>query len=483
MGNILKTINSSKKKYANREAIVYREGNDYKNISYKELYEYITSLAFHLDKFKGKTIAIIGNNKLEYVVSLLSVLSYIGDAFLIDKELSEEDINVIFKNRKPDLIILDDELSLSFSKYKTLRFSDVTKKMKDKKDYKASSGFAGNLILHTSGTTGVPKCVVLDEKNYFGVIPELNKKWQVVCEQSCLLIIPLYHIYALVCLFHGLYAGIANILEWDFKNLNKVLVETKPALFMGVPLMYNKIKDVAMEKAGSKIKFGIALSNFLLKFKIDIRKKLFVDLHNYFGGNYVFGCSAGSLLPYETNKFFNDVGLPVYNVYGMTETSGPIAINYADHNIYESVGEILDVNKVKIINEDENGIGEVYVKGSNVFKGYIGDKDKNYILDGYFDTGDLGYVKDNFLYICGRKKNILIGANGKNISPLELRDKILKSKQIHDCKIVMEDNKLVAYVNTTLNKEEVEKFIAKVNKGLPKYKQISKVEITEKNLK
>ena len=224
MGNILKTINNSKKKYANREAIVYREGNDYKNISYKELYEYITSLAFHLDKFKGKTIAIIGNNKLEYVVSLLSVLSYIGDAFLIDKELSEEDINVIFKNRKPDLIILDDELSLSFSKYKVLLFSDVTIKMKDKKDYKASSGFAGNLILHTSGTTGVPKCVVLDEKNYFGVIPELNNKWQVVFDQSCLLIIPLYHIYALVCLFHGLYAGIANILEWDFKNLNKVFI-------------------------------------------------------------------------------------------------------------------------------------------------------------------------------------------------------------------------------------------------------------------
>lgn len=483
MSRVLDVIYNSKKNYGERDSIVYRVENDYKSINYNQLFEYMNSLAFHLEKYKNKTIAIIGNNKLEYTVSLLSIISYIGDAFLIDKELSEEDINNIFKIKKPDLIILDDELKIKFSKYDTLLFSDINKYMISKNKYKNKDKFSGKLILHTSGTTGVPKCVVLDEDNYFGVIPELNKKWKVTCEQSCLLIIPLYHIYALVCLFHGLYAGIANILEWDFKNLNKVLIETKPALFMGVPLMYNKIKDVALEKAGSKIKFGITLSNFLLKFKIDIRKKLFKELHDYFGGNYVFGCSAGSLLPYETNKFFNDVGLPVYNVYGMTETSGPIAINYENHNLYESVGEILDINTVKIINEDNNGVGEVHVKGSNVFTGYLGDKDKKYINEEYFDTGDLGYIKNNFLYITGRKKNILIGANGKNISPLELKNKILKSKKIHDCKIIMKDNRLVALLNTSLTKDEVSKYIDKINKTLPKYKQISEFEITSKNLK
>lgn len=483
MSKLLKTIIESKEKYGNRDSIVYRIDDEYLSINYNQLHEYMMSLAFNLEKYKGKTIAIIGNNKLEYAVSLLSILSYIGDVFLIDKELSEKDINTIFKVKKPDLIILDDELKLKFSKYKVLQFSDINNMMKDNKTFKGTSKFSGKLILHTSGTTGVPKCVILDEKNYFGVIPELNKKWKVICDHSCLLIIPLYHIYALVCLFHGLYAGIANILEWDYKNLNKVLTETKPVLFMGVPLMYNKIKNVAMEKAGTKINFGIKLSKFLLKFKIDIRKKLFKDLHNYFGGNYLFGCSAGSALPAETSNFFNDVGLPIYNVYGMTETSGPIAINYERHNNYESVGQILDINKAKIINQDEDGIGEVCVKGSNVFDGYVGDFDKTYMLDGYFNTGDLGYVKDNYLYICGRKKNILIGSNGKNISTLELKDKILKNKKIHDCNVIMKEDKIVVVMNTDLTKKEVEKFIEKVNKSLPKYKHISDFEITSKKIK
>lgn len=483
MTTLIDSIENSKNKYGEREAIIYRIENEYLSITYNQLYDYINSLSNYLSKYKGKTIAIIGNNKLEYVISLLSVLCNIGDCFLIDKELSTDDILNIFINKKPDLIILDDEQQKTFSKYNVIKFLEVSEKMKEGKKYKKENNKSGNLILHTSGTTGLPKCVILNEKNYFGVIPELNKKWQVKSEHSCLLIIPLYHIYALVCLFHGLYAGIANILEWDYKKLNEVLSETHPALFMGVPLMYNKIKDTAMEKAGYKIKIGLMISNLLLKFKIDKRKEIFKELHNYFGGNYVFGCSAGSILPYETSKFFNDIGLPVYNVYGMTETSGPIAINYADHNIYESVGEILDINKVKIVNKNNEGIGEIYVKGTNIFDGYIGDKEKKYMLKGYFDTGDVGYVKDNYIYISGRKKNVLIGANGKNIDPEELRKKILKSEKIHDCKITMENDKLIALLNTNLSNETVEKYISRINKNLPKYKQIAEFKITNKNIK
>ena len=102
-------------------------------------------------------------------------------------------------------------------------------------------------------------------------------------------------------------------------------------------------------------------------------------------------------------------------------------------------------------------------KGSNIFDGYIGDKEKSYMLNGYFNTGDIGYVKDNYIYIVGRKKNILIGANGKNIAPEELRKKILKSDKIHDCKIIMENNKLIVILNTKLTNEEVDKYIFKIN--------------------
>jgi long-chain acyl-CoA synthetase len=464
-------------------SFTFREGESYAHISYRQLYEYLNTLSSYLAGYKGKSIAIIGNNKLEYAVCLLSVICNIGDAFLVDKELSEEDVVNVFSQKKPDLIILDDDLDFVFENYEVLKFSDVREVLKTRRDFDNDASFSGGLILHTSGTTGIPKCVRLDEQNYFGVIPELNRKWNVTSEQSCMLIIPLYHIYALVSLFHGLYAGINNILEYDYKRLNVLLKETRPCLFMGVPLMYNRIKDAIFEKSGKKVKTAIKVSNALRKIGIDVRKKVFKEIHEFFGGRYIFGCSAGSVLPYETNKFFNDVGLPVYNVYGMTETSGPIAINYKGHNDYKSVGEILDVNRVEIINKDSEGVGSVFVKGGNVFDGYIRDDKKDYFLDGYFDTGDIGYIKDNYLYVIGRKKNILIGDNGKNISPEEINKKILKNNKIHDCNVIMENNRLTAIVNTELSEMELKRYIDKVNDKLPKYKNIYKFKITDKKIK
>ena len=364
--------------------------------------------------------------------------------------------------------------------------------MKEQKSCEPDPSFAGSLILHTSGTTGEPKCVLLSEGNYYSVIPELNRKWGVEPEHSCLFIIPLYHIYALTSLFHGLYAGIENILEWDFKHLGRVLSETKPRLFMGVPLMYNKIRDAACEKAGVKVRLAVSVSNLLLKAGIDIRRRLFREIYGYFGGEYYFGVSAGSLLPYETSRFFNDIGLPVYNVYGMTETAGPVAINYKDHNRYDSVGEILENNEVRIEDPDAEGVGRVCVRGRNVFGGYLGEqRSEDYATCNhahkkelpFFDTGDLGYIKDGYLYIAGRRKNILIGANGKNISPEELNRKILENTGIHDCNVVMEDNRLIAVINTELTEAAVQKHIEKINAGLPKYKRLSGFRITDKKIK
>lgn len=238
-----------------------------------------------------------------------------------------------------------------------------------------------------------------------------------------------------------------------------------------------------LKRTKKKIKAAIKISNVLLKVGIDVRKKIFKEIHNYFGGNYIFGCSAGSLLPYATNKFFNDVGLPIYNVYGMTETSGPIAINYKKHNNYKSVGEILDINSVRIINADSLGVGSVFVKGRNVFDGYIDDEKRDYFIDGYFDTGDIGYIKGKYLYVIGRKKNILIGDNGKNISPEEINKKILANNGIHDCNVIMENNRLTAIINTEMSEEELKKYIDKVNSKLPKYKNISNIKITDKKIK
>lgn len=460
MSRIYERIRYYRDKTPEKKAFTFRTGDHYESIDYAALYDQVNILSEGLAGYKGKTIAVIGNNKLEYALSLLAVLCRVGNTFLIDKELSSEDILKIFEQKKPELIILDEELGLSFDGYRVLTFNEIGAMLKGSRNAKAEepgsadASFAGRLILHTSGTTGEPKCVSLSEENYYGVIPELNRKWKVVAEHSCLFIIPLYHIYALTSLFHGLYAGINNILEWDFKRLGTVLAETKPCLFMGVPLMYNRIMNALPRDS----------------------------IPAYFGGNYVFGVTAGSLMPYETAAFFNGLGLPVYNVYGMTETSGPIAINYRDHNRYESVGEILDINEVVIKDPDEDGTGRICVKGSNVFDGYLND-DESIADDGFFDTGDIGYIKEGYLYVTGRKKNLIVGSNGKNISPEELNRKLMLCGNIDDCNVIMENDRLTAVVNTVMSEEELKACIDELNKNLPAYKRISGFRITDKNIK
>lgn len=479
MNNLLSWINANKQnKY--KTAITYRMPDDdmYFSITYEKLYDYVMSLSGYLTKYKNKTIAIIGNNKLEYVVSLLAGLC-VGNVFVVDKELKKDELTSLFTIVNPDLIIIDDEINVGAFDIETLTFRQVDDVMKEKHTFDIGDSVAGNLILHTSGTTGTPKCIELTEEMYLYIVQDLNKSWKVTNEHSCLFIIPLYHIYALTSLFHGIYAGVENILEWDYTRLEKVLKQTNPSIFLGVPLIFNKVKDKAYEKGGSKLKFGLALSNFLLLFKIDIRKKLFKELHDYFGSNYYFSVCGGSIANAETNQFFNDIGLPLYNGYGMTETSGPIAICYKNNNRYDSVGKILN-NAIKVINVDENGVGEICISGQNIIKKYVNNEYNDCFADEYFKTGDLGYVKDGFLYITGRKKSILIGDNGKNISTQELSQLILKNKAIQDCVLKMENNKIVAILDTDIPKTEIQSYVDEVNAALPRYKQISNFKIINK---
>ncbi len=288
MNNIFSALKQNTEKFSDKTALVYRENDEYKSISHHRLYQYIMSLsAFLTPGYKNKNISIIGNNKLEYLVSLLSVLGFVGNAFLIDKELDSDDIRKIFEQTEPDLILLDDETDFLYSKCKIIRFSEIKLIIGQNAEFTPDDDFYGNLILHTSGTTGEPKCIELNEEQYYSVIPELNRKWGVTYEHSCLLIIPLYHIYALTSMFHSFYAGLPIILEYDYKRLGNVLKECRPFLFMGVPLMYNKIKDAFLSHNAKKIKFFIRVSNILLFFKIDVRKKLFKKMHDYLGDSHI----------------------------------------------------------------------------------------------------------------------------------------------------------------------------------------------------
>ena len=151
----------NKNTITNQYALTYRrpESNNYTSVTYMQLHNYIVSLSGYLSKYKNKTIAIIGNNKLECVVSLLSILCNIGNAFLIDKEIKQEEIDDLFGVVKPDLVIVDDEINLSIKSIDTITFSQINKAINEEYEFTSDASFSGKLILHTSGTTGKPKCI------------------------------------------------------------------------------------------------------------------------------------------------------------------------------------------------------------------------------------------------------------------------------------------------------------------------------------
>lgn len=463
-------------------SIIYRKEEEFIKIQHNEFQKYIRTIVNYLEpKYKGKKIAIIGKNRVEYLITFLAVYGYIGDAILIDHEATKSVKNRILEQLNPELIVYEEELDIKY-KCDKISFEQINRLFNNSVDIDNISinSHKGNLYLHTSGTTGEPKIIELSEENVFSVVEELGRKWLINEEDLALIIVPLYHIYALLAVFHAIHFGCAIVLENDYKKMMKTIQYTKVTIIVGVPLMFNKIKDKILLNKKLLFKILFAISNCCLRFNLDIRKSLFKKIYEVLGNRVRFCTSAGSILTSETTKFYDDIGLEIYNAYGMTETSGPIAVNYKNNNLIGSVGKILDITNVEIRNKNLEEIGEIWVKGENVFKGYLNE---NLLGEDFFDTGDIGYVKDDFLFVVGRKKNILIGDNGKNIAPEEIIREILKYKGIENCGIIMENNYLKAIINTNLEYKKIEKIIDEVNKKMPNYKKINSFEITKKEIK
>ena len=340
----------------NATGVIYRDKNNFVQIEYNKLQKYIRKIVNYLAiKYKDKKIAIIGRNKIEYLISLLSIYGYIGDVILIDFEASDCVKNNILNQLKPSLIIYEDEFNIDYvcDKISFEKITTILNSLIDIDDEVFNiSSHKGKLFLHTSGTTGDPKIVELSEENVFSVVEELGRKWIIDEKDSALIIVPLYHIYALLAVFHAIHFGCAIVLEYEYKAMTEVLQNTKPTIIVGVPLMFNKIKDKILENKKIIFKILFSISNFCLKFNFDIRRKLFNKIYNVLGGNIRFCTSAGSMLASSTTKFYKDLGIEIYNAYGMTETSGPIAVNYKNNNIIGSVGKILDITEVEIRNCD-----------------------------------------------------------------------------------------------------------------------------------
>ena len=541
--DIKEIIYNSEKKYSNNIAFVikHQEGKDktYENITYKMLLEQINSLGTKLFDMglKNKRIAVLGRNRYEWVLGHLTNLLGGIVSIPLDKDLQIDELENSLIRSKADAIYFDekyiekieeikDRNNTNIKKYicmsKLSGYDDVHKLREEgkkllengNKEYVSAKidEKAMNILLFTSGTTSKSKAVMLSQKNIASNIFAMQKVEDIRSTDSNLAFLPMHHIFGSTCLIVMLACGVKTSFPDGLRYVSQNLKEYEVSIFVGVPLLieaiYNKIiKEIEKQGKTKLIKNAIKVSNFLLKFHIDIRRKLFKQIIDQLGGKMRFVISGGAPLDPEVQKGFINLGIDMVQGYGLTETSPVIAAENMFKSRNGSIGVPMENVTIEIVNKDENGIGELREKGPNVMLGYYeNEEETNKVLkDGWFYTGDLGYIdKDGYIFITGRQKNMIVLKNGKKIFPEELETLVNRVEFVEECMVFgMPDendkNDVKLSVKVVYNKDEIKqkygdisfdeirdiiwiKIKNEVNITVPRNKHIMNMILTDKEL-
>ncbi len=345
-------------------------------------------------------------------------------------------------------------------------------------------------IAYTSGTTAKSKGVMLTHKN---IASNCSSACRAHTGRHAIGFLPLNHTYAWVSALFSSYI----LTEWGYLcdgigNIQGDLKKYHPYNFSGVPLVvetiYDRIWKTARKTGREEIlKKGLKISKTLMKLGIDRRRKIFKTIIDNLGGNLNMIVCGGANLDPKYEEGMHDFGIEIYNGYGMTECSPAITCNRPGKFKFGSVGTPLDCCEIKINNPDEDGVGEIYVKGDNVMAGYYGEPEATAAaFDGeWFKTGDHGRIdRDGFLFMVGRKKNLICLSNGKNVSPEELEDKLSRIDYVKEVLVYEEDERIVA--EFFLNEEDypdardrINGDVQEFNRNMPLFKNINKVKVRD----
>jgi len=345
-------------------------------------------------------------------------------------------------------------------------------------------------IVYTSGTTGRSKGVMLTHGN---LASNVVASCRCLSGRNTVGFLPMNHTFSWISsIFAGFVYTEYGYLCQNYKDVSKAFVQYSPQNFSAVPMVVEKIYNTiwrSAEKSGraQALQKGLKISRFLMKLGIDKRRAIFRQVHERLGGNLELIVCGGAALDrkYEEDLYY--MGIAVLNGYGITECSPAVTVNRPDNFRFGSVGLPMPCNEVKIVDPDEEGVGEIYVRGSNVMAGYYNDPEATaQVFDGdWFKTGDFGRMdKDGFLYYVGRKKNRIVLPNGKNISPEELEDKLMTVPFVKEV-IVYEEDKLIAaefYLDEEAVPEARQRLndvVEEFNNSLPLYKRIRKIKIRD----
>lgn len=536
--NIREVIKDGIEKHPNAIAFTLKSKIDknveYRDITYKEFEKEINYLGtgFLKEGLKNKRISIIGPNSYQWALSYITILFGIGVVVPLDKGLPAQEIEDSIIRSESEVIIFDK------------KYVDIVNEIKNKKNTKIQSFICmqdiedksfktindiikigeneflkgnreflnldidnnkANIILFTSGTTALSKAVMLSQRNIASNINSMNAVEKFYDNDVNLLMLPFHHTFASTGIIIMLNNGVKNVFCDGLRHIQENMKEYKVSVFVCVPLileaMHKKVL-AGIKKQGKEqtVRRAQKISNALLKIGIDVRRKLFKDIINNFGGNMRFIISGAAAIDKNVAKDFNEWGILAIQGYGLTETSPVLCAENAKYIRYGSVGvPLLDI-EVKIDNPDEHGVGELIAKGPNVMLGYYKNEEatKQTLIDNWYHTGDLGYIdKDGYVFITGRKKNVIVLKNGKNVFPEEIEELINKLPYVSESLVFgyPKDDDLIVSTKIVYNEEYVKKFldnmseeelnqkvwndIKEINLTVPQYKHIKKFILTK----
>lgn len=527
--------------YADNTVIAQKPGHKepYRNYTYREFGEDVVALGSKLRNLlpKNPKVLIIGETTYQWYVSYMALLCGLGIAVPVDKELPDNELQgliirsnasaVIYSTKKKDSIkkiennIKNVKFFIQMDSDEPINNRDVGMNyiIKEGKEIidSGDTSFMDieidpeefKMLIFTSGTTSKSKGVMICNRNLAENINAVSEYVRIYPTDRLLSILPLHHTYEstigfLVPFANGAAVYICEGLKYIVPNMK----EAKPTVMLTVPLLvenlYKKINEtIKKSKKENIVSSMIHITNMLKVINVDIKRKVFKEILDNLGGSLRIIVSAAAPIDSKIAKWIEDIGIKFIQGYGLTETA-PIAALTPEYMPlkYESTGIAIKDTDIKLRNINENGEGEILIKGPTVMLGYYEDEEttKEVLQDGYFASGDIGKIdEEGFIFITGRCKNVIVTQNGKNIYPEEIEILLSDIEEISECmvygkkeeknnkeliitaKIIPNKAKIEEKYGKDLSDAEIEKIIWKkvkeVNKKLTNYKAVKKIEI------
>ncbi|MGC2874024.1 long-chain fatty acid--CoA ligase [Ihubacter sp. mB4P-1] len=522
----------------------FEKDKPYTSITYREALSDVNGLGTALINrgLKGKRIAIIGETCYQWESSYLAVIGGAGVVVPLDKELAAGELQQLIIDAEASCVIFSKKYTKIFTDMKAsgqtgleilVSFDEIDHSeevlswktlIEEGKNQIAQGdrqfldaeidGDAMAVLLYTSGTTGIAKGVMLSHWNLAFDLMSAPTILNVNTWDIFFSVLPVHHTYECTCAFlMPLYKGAAIAYCQGLKYITKNLEEVKPTMLLGVPVLieslYKKIWQNVRKKGKEKtLRRLLSLNRKTKKAGLDISKPFTKEILEVFGGRMRVLISGGAAIDPDILQFFNDLGIIAVQGYGLTECSPMAALNpdVLKDMRNASVGHLLPGMEVKLVDIDEEGVGEICFKGDNIMQGYYKNPQatEEILIDGWFHTGDLGYIdEEDFIYITGRKKNVIITKNGKNVFPEELEYYLGRVPYIAESMIWGDEgedgsNDTTIIATVTLSEEDVadklgESYtdeeardliweeVDKINEELPYYKKIKQIRIRKED--